>query len=56
MCNACGFQCCGSDQFERCGCNHCDNPACWEVCESCGEYEWECVCVEDDCDFDEDYA
>jgi hypothetical protein len=29
MCNACGFYCCASDQFERCGCEYCPDPACW---------------------------
>lgn len=29
MCNACGFFCCAYDGFERCGCEHCPNPACW---------------------------
>lgn len=29
MCNACHNMCCGSDLFEGCGCEHCDNPACW---------------------------
>ncbi len=30
MCNACGFLCCGSDRFGGCGCDHCDNPECWD--------------------------
>lgn len=29
MCNACGFFCCGSDEFSGCGCDHCDEPDCW---------------------------
>lgn len=29
MCNACHNQCCGSDQFARCGCDGCDEPDCW---------------------------
>lgn len=29
MCNACGFYCCGSDQFERCGCESCPYSECW---------------------------
>lgn len=29
MCNACGFYCCALDTFERCGCDHCPNSACW---------------------------
>lgn len=30
MCNACGFLCCGSDLFSRCGCNGCDEFDCWD--------------------------
>ena len=30
MCNACGFYCCAWDGFERCGCDWCDNSACWD--------------------------
>lgn len=30
MCNACGFHCCASDGFDRCGCDWCGNPACWD--------------------------
>lgn len=30
MCNACGFLCCGSDQFGKCGCDHCECPECWD--------------------------
>lgn len=42
MCNACGFLCCGSDEFDRCGCESCPNPECWP---------------DDDIDyFDDDYA
>lgn len=29
MCNACGNECCGSDQFSGCGCDGCDDPDCW---------------------------
>lgn len=29
MCNACGFYCCASDVFEKCGCDHCPCSACW---------------------------
>lgn len=29
MCNACGFYCCGSDEFGGCGCEHCPDSACW---------------------------
>lgn len=28
MCNACGFVCCGSDEFSGCGCNDCECEAC----------------------------
>jgi hypothetical protein len=31
MCNACGLQCCASDVFEKCGCDHCTNSACWDI-------------------------
>lgn len=50
MCNACGFQCCAFDGFAGCGCEDCENPACWPVCDLCGEYEQDCVCDEDDFD------
>ena len=30
MCNACGFYCCAWDGFEKCGCDDCPNPACWD--------------------------
>jgi len=30
MCNACGFLCCASDMFERCGCD-CEEQACWDI-------------------------
>lgn len=29
MCNACGFMCCAWDGFEKCGCEHCECPECW---------------------------
>jgi hypothetical protein len=29
MCNACGFFCCASDVFAKCGCEGCPNSACW---------------------------
>lgn len=29
MCNACGFYCCGSDEFGQCGCDGCPEPGCW---------------------------
>jgi hypothetical protein len=48
MCNACGFLCCGSDVFERCGCDHCSCPACWleraGLCAVCAIPENECEC------------
>lgn len=31
MCNACAFYCCGSDEFERCGCDGCPEPDCWDT-------------------------
>lgn len=29
MCNACGFYCCGSDEFGQCGYDGCPEPECW---------------------------
>jgi hypothetical protein len=29
MCNACLNVCCGSDRFEKCGCDGCHCEACW---------------------------
>lgn len=29
MCLACHMVCCASDEFEGCGCVHCDDPSCW---------------------------
>lgn len=38
MCNACGNLCCGSDEFDHCGCDGCPDPACHsEVCFNCGQ-------------------
>lgn len=37
MCNACGNLCCGSDEFGRCGCDACEEPACWSDDEEDGE-------------------
>lgn len=37
MCNACGFYCCASDQFEGCGCDTCGYEECLQLCEECGE-------------------
>lgn len=48
MCNACGFQCCAYDGFSGCGCDHCDNPECWSVCDLCGEFEEDCCCHDED--------
>lgn len=31
MCNPCGFQCCASDEFGGCGCEHCDHPDCYDL-------------------------
>lgn len=28
MCNACGFYCCASYEFDGLGCDHCQCPAC----------------------------
>lgn len=28
MCNACGFYCCASDEFDGCGCEGCYKIAC----------------------------
>lgn len=28
MCNACGFLCCASDAFDKCGCDTCAVDAC----------------------------
>ena len=47
MCNACGFFCCAWDGFEKCGCDHCFEPACHDdACWACGEVE--CCCSADD--------
>ena len=50
MCNACGFLCCGSDEFSGCGCDHCEEPDCHsEICFNCGSR----LC-DGDCDIDDD--
>ena len=54
MCNACGFLCCGSDQFSGCGCTHCGCPECATDCPECGEPEEWCSCGEYDA-YDDDY-
>lgn len=41
MCNACHNVCCGSDEFEGCGCDHCGCEACWSI---------------DDEDFDDEFS
>lgn len=51
MCNACGFYCCGSDQFAGCGCEHCGCAEClsddeFEADEDDGEF-W-CMEIEDE--------
>lgn len=51
MCNACGNLCCGSDEFEGCGCDHCGNSECWSRCDICGDLEGGCACDDDD-DYD----
>lgn len=53
MCNACGFLCCASDEFEGCGCD-CECIACqWNPCD-CGvsNCEGECYTCEP-CEVDE---
>lgn len=49
MCNACGNLCCGSDEFEGCGCDHCDEPDCHSGCFFCGERDCDA-----DCQYDEE--
>lgn len=53
MCNACGFSCCAMDCFEGCGCEHCEEPECWQYCESCQEPTWSCSCGGDE-DYDDE--
>jgi len=52
MCNACGNICCGSDALNGCGCEICNNPWCWDICEICGEPEQMCGCHDES---DDDY-
>lgn len=57
MCNACGFLCCGSDEFSECGCDHCDEPDCHSaVCFNCGSRlcDGDCEEEEDHYDFERD--
>lgn len=58
MCNACGFLCCGSDEFGGCGCEHCGHPDCLpRTCWACNEPISDCICDEvDDSYFYEDTA
>lgn len=49
MCNACGFFCCASDMFGKCGCDHCPNPDCFD-----DEDEFYCDAIDDECDCGED--
>ncbi len=51
MCNACGFLCCGSDEFGGCGCESCGCDECLRLCDVCGENECDGFCQSDD-DFD----
>lgn len=53
MCNACGFLCCGSDEFGGCGCEHCGEPDCLRLCAACGENECDGACAGDDLDPDD---
>jgi hypothetical protein len=53
MCNACNNQCCGSDQFEGCGCDNCDEPDCWSRCQGCELPETDCVCPGE---YDDDFG
>jgi hypothetical protein len=39
MCNACGFYCCASDEFEKCGCEGCYCSACWPDDDEDDDYE-----------------
>lgn len=59
MCNACGFLCCGSDEFSGCGCDHCEEPECHsEQCFNCGNQlcDGDCEDEEDHYDFLRDSA
>lgn len=51
MCNACGFMCCGSDEFGGCGCNHCGEPECHAACFNCGLDGCDGDCTSDEDDF-----
>jgi hypothetical protein len=50
MCNACLNVCCGSDQFEKCGCDGCDCEDCWSEDDLDTEidfYDEDCVTPQD---------
>lgn len=58
MCNACHNMCCGSDMFGGCGCDHCDEPECWDACDVCDLPNDLCQCFGDheDCGPDLDHV
>lgn len=51
MCNACGFLCCGSDEFSECGCDSCPYEACHYGPDDDEQSDWadddvmDCVCA-----------
>lgn len=53
MCNACGFLCCGSDQFGGCGCESCGEEGYLDICDQCGENQCDGYCGSDDDLFDD---
>ncbi|GEM_PF-4525942 len=52
MCNACGNQCCGSDEFEGCGCESCGELDCLRLCGRCGENECDGHCADNNFELD----
>lgn len=50
MCNACNNMCCDSDEFSACGCDGCDEPDCWSVCDICDQHGDACECFDGDWD------
>lgn len=56
MCNACGFLCCGSDEFGGCGCEHCGEEGCLRICKHCGENECDGYCQSDVTDEEFDFS
>lgn len=40
MCNACGNCCCGSDEFDRCGCDGCPEPDCWDDADEGDDFDF----------------